>query len=766
MSQDERELALKIRFQTAREDIARAKSDLADMDKPLKAINKDNAAFEATALKSVAALQKQAAATAQAKTQALTSGQAFAKLRTEFASIDREKNLKQLADDFSKLPPEIQKSKAAADQLTAALQKLGATQSEVRGVARSISTNNAANAAEEVGGGLLGAAGRGGRNAVSRFGQEIRALPAVPLTSNLSSDAIGKVIAILGGLNPVAIGVAAGLAAMVVGLKSATSGIEQFTKAAIASQEEVYTLLKTGTREEVQEAIKAKEQELEIARARIEENKRVLNAFNEEVGGVGRAIADALDLGGAQALRVETQKLEEEERALALGLERLGQVSNSTEFATRELAAAEEELAKKRIETAQEALKEANRILDQSVNAELSARLAADKFTEDQAQERIASAKREQEIIRGILESGGGSEENVKKLNEQLATLGQEILTLSGELPKLRIRDSINETIKALQEQRIAQLELNAAIDTINSNLIEKAADLERERDKAVGEAERTATKGRVDAAKKRDEALATLDIDAGEKRVKILEDFQKAERRAIRQFNRDSATAVADRDVLAFTQAQQRKSDELATAKEAQQESLEALNSSLAKQRQSIEKAYSEQLVAINDRLAEQTRIATERYNEQLAQAQQAAVRATQIEQQKYQQQIAVAAQGSAAVNSIFAQFWNTAQQLARNGLNALAGSGGGFFSNVANIANQLFAGKSLLPSFDTGGRVTRSGLAHVDKEELILNRRQQQGLGGGFQFSPTINATSRSEIVRQVNAGLHQFLDDAGIA
>jgi hypothetical protein len=725
MSQDERELALRLRFETARQDIQRAKADFAAIKSEVEKLAKEGRSAE----------------------------QVMKDLKVEAAKIGRERQIDTLVKEFAKLPPELRESKEEAEKLAASLAKIGATEDEVRRVARAVGDID-----DQVASG--GGGGGRSRGAVSRFGQEIRALPAVPLTSNLSSDAIGKVIAILGGLNPVAIGAAAGLAALVIGLKSSTSGIEQFTKALIASQENVYRLLVTGTREQVQEAIKLKEQEVEITRRRIEENKRVLDTFDQEVGGVGRAIADALDLGGAQALRVETQKLEEEERALALELQRLGVVLNTAEVAANTAAETEARLAEERIKAAEEAAKELNRLLDASVNAELQARLAADRFTEQQAKERIAAAEREQEIIRGILQQGGGSEENIKKLNEQLADLGQEILTLSGELPRLRIRDSINETIEGLQEQRKAQLALNEALDQINTNLDDKAADLEREQNKAITKAKADADKAELDAFKKKQDALDKLEVDATEKRIKILNDFHKAERKAIRDFNRDSGTAIAERDALAFVQAEQRKNDEIEAAKEARKEGLDELGIDLKRQQAAIEKAYNDQLTVINERLTEQTNLAVTRYNEQLTQAQTAADKQRQIEQQKYSQQIQLTAQGSAAVNAIFAQFWNTAAALAKNGLNALSGSSG-VLGTIGNLLSS-FAGKALLPKFDTGGMVTKSGLAFVDQNEIILNPRQQSRMGG-ITANINISGMSREDVKRQFWDQLDSALDQA---
>ena len=114
------------------------------------------------------------------------------------------------------------------------------------------------------------------------------ALEGMPQVIQAASQALGPTgIGLVGAL--------VALAGAVAFFNAQNEKASQTVKDLIATQEEYYRVVSKGTTEQLQSAIDAQRAEAEILRARIDENRRIFAGLEEQIGSVGRAIADAAD---------------------------------------------------------------------------------------------------------------------------------------------------------------------------------------------------------------------------------------------------------------------------------------------------------------------------------------------------------------------------------------------------------------------------------------------------------------------------------------
>lgn len=712
---NERVEKLLLRFEVARQDIQKAKGEISSMQKSLESFKKEEAAFSAVADKAVTELQQEALAAAKAA-----------------KSI---KDVTEETKDFTK------------------------------------ATKEAAKAAGDLSGKSGGGGSRKPRNAVQRFGSEVRALPAIPLTSSLSTDAIGKVVAVLGGLNPVAIGAGAAVGGLIIGLKVMTAEAERFTQAFLDSQEEVIRLVKTGTTAQIQEAQKAKAIELEITKARVEENQRVLNSINNEVGGVGRAVADVLNLGNAQTLRTETQKLEAEQRALELGMVRLGQSLNSTEVAANDLAA-----------TLLEKVADAERQL----SVELRTQLQLTNLNSESIRKRLRELEAERAATQRLVDSGKLSAATAAEYENKLADIRQEMRTLNEGLggvdaatrrgETIEATQQYNDDIAAIEEERLkTELALtekyNDQIVAIAERAAEAAANALRKLEDQRNKLELEFGRDEIDVERKKQYEALDLQIELQREEAKAARDHAVEIKRIRQRANREEFDAVADRDVLAFVQAENRKKEELQDANDKfNQEKTERriaigqeqqdLRIKYERERQERAIQYQRDLTDAQAQYQRELQLAELKRQQELAKAQQAYIqdqvllsqkysRELQLRQQAIGQELLLIQRGYAARLAIQAA---AEQAMINQAARMLPPASGAQLPGLSPSPNYNTRG---LQSFDTGGVITRTGAALVHRGELIVNPRRGQS-AGGITFN--INGTSREQIHRDLDKALRQ--------
>jgi len=258
------------------------------------------------------------------------------RMNVEFSQIARVRAFDALTAGATDAITKGKSLSAVLESVNEQLAFLGASDDEIRGVARALS------AVQRGGGSAPAGRGGGSRNGEERvlgvnrdlaesygdLSSSMGALRAlVPGVAgeilNFGEDltqlgeyiprAAAGVKNFVAGLNAASIGLLVASAALAVGVAAFSESNRQASQTVsmlIASQDQYYRTIVTGSRDQLEAALLTAQTEVEINRARIAENRAILTAFEEEVTGAGRAFADLFDLGGAQKLRVETQNLE------------------------------------------------------------------------------------------------------------------------------------------------------------------------------------------------------------------------------------------------------------------------------------------------------------------------------------------------------------------------------------------------------------------------------------------------------------------------
>lgn len=688
------------------------------------------------------------------------------RLQSSLATLGREHALQQAARDAVTFAAGGLKAEQVSRGLNLRLKELGANAREVRKVTEEFTRlSKEAQKAADSAGGATGSTGGRKSNAITAIGREIRALPAVPISGNLSTDVFGKMIAVLGGLSPVVLGVIAAVGGLIVGLNQLAASFGQTIQSLINTQEEYFRVLKTGTTESIQAAIESKRVEIEILRARVDEYQTLFAQFEAQAGGVGRAIADALNIGNVQTLRTELEGLEAKLRDEEFALSRMTGALGSLEVAQRSATAAQEEAARRLAAT-----------LDLIIDAGVQAQLAAATLDSTKAlDERIKGLEYERNLLQERIRLGVISEEQADKYQQRIFQLTGAIEALNGSArreveQRERERLAIEAATKA-RERSIAQQEalakaqddaakatesLNASLEKIATDARNKLADAARDREKALVDAEIDAQKARAEAVRDRETSITEVTRKAGIDREKQEREHRKRLADINRRADLDLQVAIEDRDSVAQSRIQRERAEAIRTETDNYAEQRAEVDDNLREQTRTISMRYAEQTANINARLNEQTAAINARYTEQVQQIYAAANAARQAEITSYQQRLAtlaqfvqrevgISAQGAAALLGVQQQYWSAALQLASNALSTIRATqaqGTQFRDNTQILTRSTQAlargtGRGMV-SFATGGMITRTGAAMVHQGEIIMNPSRGQY---PVNFAPTIN-------------------------
>jgi hypothetical protein len=548
--------------------------------------------------------------------------------------------------------------------------------------------------------------------------------------------ALASGIAALGPVALVAGAAAVGLALALGQTIDQQNKLREATKARLDAEVAVLTFVQNATREQADARKKQLQEEYELQSgiyqqrlAQYLEEFDQLNGLDRARLQVGLAYGEIAELGtSAEAAGKAADKAWQE---LLLLEEQLR--ANAT--AANDMALAEQELATKR-----------QSFVDDMLNRQIQLVLQADDLTLESAQKRRESLLNDRVVYEELLATAELTTAQYEKYDLLLKQTNADISTLNYLLiPQIEarekeakaidaVRKSIADTISAAGKTISILAEQSGAIRKVNDDLARELGQAASERNKALVDAEREATEGRLEAVQEREKSLRDNAIEAADQRLKIEEDYQKSVRASQRRFARTSIDAISERDVLAFLQAKQARDDEIRDAKETRAEGLRDVNVQLRKQNQAVIERYNEQLVAVATRLNEQTRVIAERYNEQVRAANEAAQREIQTIRTKYAQELQVIQQGAAASISAAGSFWNGMANLARNALSSVTAASKSATTNP--LLKLLGFAKGGYPPTDRPSLVGENGPELIQPRvpsRVYSNQQTQRMMAGG---------------------------------
>lgn len=487
---------------------------------------------------------------------------------------------------------------------------------------------------------VLGNRANGGQSPFARagqFGRELRALPAVQLSGNLSTDAIGKIIGVAGtSLDKLGVSVAQ----FGVGTVAATAltigfvlAMERFNKSmkdatellggALGAQNNYYKALAENTSEQVRAQRDQLQQTTTFITQQRDETQRAIDEtfrqLSEEFGDAGARALVAAGKTPITQLQTQLDGLNEQISVNTQTVARYTEGLQRNAFITNDLAAqfeADTNIIQKRSDMEAETL----RFLENA--------------TRQSADERVRIAQTEinrlLDLNADLAERGGETAEKLIELNNARILEQQFIVELTGLLRGFSDRRSdlvgafnlvesfVGEGIRGFVggvetvEQALTdlrpQFEIYAKITKEQAESAAKLAEIARQQ--ADAEAK---------AAADRDSALEEAGID----RNNALQDQEREHKQALLEINRRAnaaiSNAIGDRDALAAFMAQENKRAEVAQQKRDNKEALRRIEATFKEQQRVIDKRYAEQLAA----------------------ARSAAIRATEIERARLQVQV-----------------------------------------------------------------------------------------------------------------------------
>lgn len=650
---------------------------------------------------------------------------------------------------------------------------------------------------------ILGDSGGGGGAKTSLLrtaGRELKALPAVQIPGvGVSTDAVGKILQLVGSLGPVGLAAAAGLGALTAVLAIMTIGMQdgvKATKALLEGQEEYFRLLLTGSKSQVQAAIDAKQQEKEIVEARLATNKQTLDDARKTYGALGAAAADISNQFGLRDVREQVQKDEDALKGLNVQLGQLNPLLNNSEIAARDVAKAEEELAAVRTKSFLQGIQT-------NVNTLRELKELSQTGTEKQVRDRIRATQNEIEVLQYAQQAAldkahaekQGSEAN-KEASDAAEEYGRQIDVLKekqdrltgGVLEQAKANDAATA---ALEEQKKIRTDSIAAVTKYNSDitnidaqyhqkeidLATKLADQQVEiAQKAVEDSEKllaqlTNKLGDLqrDAQRDLDKDTRKANFDSLRDQIKFMQDEVAAEKKhaqdveRIRRQSREREFELGlDRDFAGLAAQRRTTANQISESNiqfnEDRQARLEAFRQKQADDAAQFAFERQERLIKFEQDVTDarlayaRERIqAQENQRRAYAEANAAYTRDLNLLRQKHlaelsqrnseiQSELKMIAQGTAGKLALEAQYWEQSRKLIQgifsNGGTTGAGSGGGSGAGGPKLSRAY--GGSLL-----AGQTSRVNEPFSGGGESFSNSRGTIPLPGYGLFTPFSNGT-----------------------
>lgn len=699
------------------------------------------------------------------------------------AGISRESRIERIGEQFGKMAIKIKDTDRAAELLEKRLAQIGATEPEI---ARATSAFASRAGVGESGGARLSPY-------LATLGRDVKALPAIriPGAGALSTDAVAKMVGLLGSLPPIAgaaIPILGGVATAFIALETVTSKAKDSLNNAIAANKAYYDLLAKGAG-------------LDEGKKRLEELQRIQDAQQKELANIDRANAAAFNgaveqfgtkVGGDFGARIvfglgqistaddELAKRHDElTKSMAENkneIEGITRAINDGTLASNDYKKALEEEAKiKRDAALAGANDEYQKQLKLQQEGLMSSSQLMSKITESIQQQNAAQAalnELQADKARGVI--GPEIDKQITEFQLQIGRLGADITRLYGEFAD---RKAIEDAIQKEKDLAAARKDLDKINSDVNKATEKYGDDLEALADKyrkSSADLKAAFASANLEAEIDRQEKLADLATQNNDKQVeaqqkyndereKIEEDYRKRVKEIEREYTRSSAQAIQDRDAVALDAAKQKRKDELEDAQGSRRDNLAEREKEYRAELRQLQKNNADRIAEINRDFQRQYEQRLRKYNADQQALLNNAIAERAARTDAYNKQLTdlknflqarlSADQGMYSALLNYAATTKLTLDHMLNGTGYSGDTGGGIGASGAH--------GPVLSAYADGGFVKKTGPALVHQGELILNRRQQQAMGG---VNLTINGMgmNRNAVVKEATRVLNNYFDE----
>lgn len=551
----------------------------------------------------------------------LSIDDAAVSMNKHLADIARQKAIDQLSSDLAN---SVKQGGRLNDELLAAshvLSSLGASEDEIKGVARALA--EAAEQSER----LSNTGGAGGLQSVDRFGR-VGTQILSGLGQGEAANAVGLIGDVAGGITDLAppmLALTAASAVLAIGFGEIQKRMEEARKSAeeyVSAQAEVTGQLVAGaTSRELEGQLNTLTRQRDTLLA----GGKVLEGFITELQGI-------FDVGGGvtQEIREDFEQRIRAATGGAVGFEGLtaaiGAYNTQLNNINSQIGVITVSLNSVTV-AANDALSAIQQTADHEVDLANLRRTGSSEGVKEQIQTNAdlqdALVGANEEIQRQI-EANQGNEGALGALYTQLFANHDQINELIAAnqelersvLPIIEAREREAKLAEAITKQYDAQLntleqlgnaqeDVNKAQQAYNDALAQSSAKLEQARQAetdAVTKAESAKLEATAKAEAAKLEAIDNAEREAAEARLKALQDFHEAERRINAKYNVDKLTAEGNRDALAAFMAKQQKEEDLQEQERQLSKQEQAVEDTLRKQVEAANRARDKQVAAANE--------------------------------------------------------------------------------------------------------------------------------------------------------------------
>lgn len=600
----------------------------------------------------------------QTKRQTVSVENAAAGLNAEFAELARAKAIDNLTAEAISAATATDDWGKSLRYVSEQLSAIGASDDEIKQVARSLAN------AGQGGGSARGGGNNSGLERVDRLGSV-----GSQLLSGLGQGELANVAGIVGdvaggvsSLGVAGIAAAGALAAVSVAMSEYNRQLEaQKTalKGALDAQNRYYEAVQSFTSDQARSEIESEQARIEaLTQQRAETQGALDSAFAQAQQAFGDGFARVLDTAGqlpTAQLREQLKNLDAQLTSSEGYVARLTQGLQDLTFATRDNA-----------DAVARAVEQYTR--DEEKRAQVEVRRAqylvrANQMTEEERQARLAEINTEIAVLDMSRRSTELSWQAASQLNAQISDLEDEANALNSVF---------GSTADAMAEVQTKQEALTEQTDAYF-----KALENETKAREALAEAQRKAQEDYEEYIKKSREISQEADdraneiaADGAERRADIERKAQDTIAKIMRDYGRTNAQSIAERDALAAYQAKIQRDDSLEDEGKARSDALKEQEKAQAKALDSLKASIQKQARALEDSYAHQQQITAQA-------AARAQVDLTNLEYTKN----AIAMGGANSQRVIHGDMWNSLFTIATNYATAIAntvqfilgGTGGG---------------------------------------------------------------------------------------
>jgi hypothetical protein len=640
---------------------------------------------------------------------ALTVETAASGLKKELAELARQDAVDQIGRDFARAGEEGREFNAAVRETVARLQAVGASEAEIRGVARAY--QDAAAAANQAAAATANVqASQATRGALGVLGSNIKGLPALQISGNFSTDAIGKILQVVdaGLLKLGPAGIAAGVGVVGFGLVMSefvknfteyTQKIEERAKAFFEGLNDITQQIFEGaTSEDIQKQINDQERARDATRQQIDELTALQQQYSALTEGAGdTGILGVTDLGervraindAQQLLKDATGGQVETIEAVEAALKILDTQLTETEAG---LFVLNDSLSNTQVAANDAAASYALALTSISNTLQARSEIEADTYqflenaTKEQAEKRIQTAQDEVDRLTALnvqLALVGGDTAtaliaaNQARIDEQILIRDttQALIGLTGSNALQGFFDQIKDNGRGIFESAINAVGgafgglIDGAINQVDrlGDIQQKITDAENKTSAAISAINAKLAETEAKALADRDQGLA----DAQEKYNDAREKQEIAHRDRLLAINQRAnvtqANAVGARDALAFFLAQQQRKTELKEENLANKRRLSEIDKALKQQTDQVIRRYNEQVevarkvanaaIAIEN---EKLRVLQTQLNAEITAINAANQQRLALQASYWNASIATDVAGANSALSVISQFWN----------------------------------------------------------------------------------------------------------